>query len=218
MKFQVVESQFGLFYLAKVRLWTGIISSSAFLGLCILILQNQNLAFETNIITWLHQTVPSGPGWILKFAYYAGDAESSAIVVACTIGLLIWKKKFLEALFFSLATGGALVWVDLVFKPFFNRERPPFFSDPTISGAAFPSGHATGNSVMYLFLAVLLSNRYPKYSVFFYTTAILWILLMGIGCLYNGVHWLTDVLGGYGLGLSWLMICLSGLLYTQEKR
>ena len=217
MKFQAIESQFALFHWAKVRLCIGLMSLLAFFFLGILTLQDRSFVFESSMINWLQGAVPSWLGWILKFAYYAGDVESSAIVVACTIGLLIWKRKYLETLFFSLATGGALIWVDLVFKPLFNRERPPFFSDPTISGSAFPSGHATGNSAMYLLLAILLSNRFPRHSVFIYTTAILWILLMGIGCLYNGVHWLTDVLGGYALGISWLMMCLSGLIYTQEK-
>jgi undecaprenyl-diphosphatase len=88
-------------------------------------------------------------------------------------------------------------------------------------GWAFPSGHATQSISFYGMLAVVLiidaapSRRWP-----FAIGAALITLVVGASRFYLGVHWLTDVLGGYTLGLAWLglVMVMSLILEDRQRR
>lgn len=165
--------------------------------------------FETDKIVWLQANITGLWGDLLSLTYHAGDTESAGVVTAIVLIWLGLKRWWQEALWFAVATAGALILVGGVFKPFFDKERPPFFDNPTIHGAAFPSGHATGNTILYFFIAYLLTRLYPHLGKALHWGAAVWMLLMGIGSLRVGSHWTTDILGGYCLGFLWLMVCLT---------
>ncbi|AFY71369.1 phosphoesterase PA-phosphatase related protein [Thalassoporum mexicanum PCC 7367] len=185
--------------------------------LSLLILQNPLLPAELEFMQWFQQAIPPAIGNIWGKIFFACDAEVSATVVVISILVLSWRKLWHEAFFIAIAAAGAIGMNDLLFKPFFARERPPLFDDPTISGYAFPSGHAFGNLMLYFFLAYLLSAHFPKLTNYFYGAAIVFIASMGLGSMYLGVHWLTDVIAGYGVGFIWLTICLTLLKLSKRK-
>src|SRR5207244_6591004 len=88
----------------------------------------------------------------------------------------------------------------------------------TASGSSFPSGHATGTVAVYGMLAALLAASTPYWSRkvgLWAGAAILW-LVVGITRLYLGVHWLSDVLGGYALGGLWLFSYLT-VIHSVER-
>lgn len=168
---------------------------------------------EQDFWFFLRENIPVWLGHLLSFMYDFGDKEISGVVVALTLGLLLWKKQWQSALLMTLGSGGALLLVDKVFKPIIDRPRPPYFmgeygSVPDIIGASFPSGHATGNLVLYLLLATFLARKLPRLRWVPYGIALLLLLGMGLGSLYLGVHWPSDILGGYILGLLWSTICM----------
>lgn len=86
-----------------------------------------------------------------------------------------------------------------------------------VAGYSFPSGHTLKVTVLYGFLAVMISRalrpsrRWQPYSI-----AGLVIAAVGLSRLYLGVHWTSDVVGGISLGLIW--ICALGMAYgTREQ-
>ena len=99
---------------------------------------------------------------------------------------------------------GAAGLYDIV-KPAVGRARPPAalqVGGPDI-GRAFPSGHATQSIAFYGMLAIVLITWYaPRHRRLYVASAALVTLVIGASRLYLGVHWLTDVLGGYALGLA----------------
>jgi undecaprenyl-diphosphatase len=104
-------------------------------------------------------------------------------------------------------------------KIILHRSRPDtaLYIENTFS---FPSGHATIAMSFYGFLTYLLIRNFSKWkrktNIFFSGFAI--IILIGFSRLYLGVHYLSDVLGGYLSGAIWLIIAISLSEYFMSKK
>jgi membrane-associated phospholipid phosphatase len=113
---------------------------------------------------------------------------------------------------------GAAGLYDIV-KPAVGRARPPAalqVGGPDL-GNAFPSGHATQTIGFYGMLAAVLIIWYaPRLRRSFVIGAALVTIVVGASRLYLGVHWLTDVLGGYALGLTWLAVVVIVILLVSS--
>jgi undecaprenyl-diphosphatase len=76
----------------------------------------------------------------------------------------------------------------------------------TVSTPSFPSGHASNSMIVYLTLAlVMAAGRWKRPSV---AAALLFSLCIGISRVMLGVHWPTDVIGGWTFGLLWVLLAL----------
>jgi undecaprenyl-diphosphatase len=98
-------------------------------------------------------------------------------------------------------------------KGFFARPRP---GGSVHDSFAFPSGHATTSAAVCCTLAYVLwregfVGRWTALAL-----AVLVPLLVGVSRLYLNVHWATDVLGGWSVGL--LIAALSAMLYDHHRR
>src|SRR5204862_596450 len=91
-----------------------------------------------------------------------------------------------------------------------QRERPivvPHLRE--VSTPSFPSGHAMISAVVYLTLGMMLMQtvrgRWTK--LYCLICALMMTFLVGVSRIYLGVHYPTDVLAGWMLGLSWALLC-----------
>jgi len=104
-------------------------------------------------------------------------------------------------------------------KIVFHRPRPefPVYVETSFS---FPSGHATIAIALYGFLAYILIQEVhswkKKVNIFF--GAILLAILIGLSRLYLGVHYVSDILGGYLLGFLWLIVGISIAVYLGSRQ
>lgn len=117
------------------------------------------------------------------------------------------KKNFIIP--FVLVVLGAEI-ITFLGKLWFDRPRPLwavfFETDPS-----FPSGHATIAVAFYGYLAYILIQSFPgRYQRLIITLAALLIALIGFSRLYLGVHYVSDVLAGYLVGLLALIIGVKG--------
>ena len=89
-----------------------------------------------------------------------------------------------------------------------------------VDSSSFPSAHSAQAVATYGALAYLAGRAAPRWGqrVAAWTTASLIALLVGFSRLYLGVHWLTDVLGGYALGAAWLAIVITATATYQRLR
>jgi membrane-associated phospholipid phosphatase len=138
------------------------------------------------------------------------------LTLLASVGTLtmLFRKDYLLAAIWVLATaGGALV--NLGVKYTVHQERPnPESRDPFVEhfrNPSYPSGHAMGSAIglgMCLFVALRFMKRKWTRAL---TAAglILLILLIGFSRVYLRAHWFSDVLGGFALGASWLLLCLA---------
>ena len=136
--------------------------------------------------------------------------------VAFLIGLRRWL--FLEGWVIAVIGGEALnIWL----KRLVQRPRPLHSAILSSQSWSFPSGHAMESLIGYGMLAYVLFvfvPSAPRWRVSIALGATLLILLIGWSRIYLGVHYVSDVVGGYAAGLIWLAACISGLEVARRWR
>ncbi|AST96904.1 hypothetical protein BC8716_13465 [Shouchella clausii] len=132
------------------------------------------------------------------FAFLGATKTVFVLTVAVLIILLVARASHKE-LAFTAVTMAATGLVNLFVKEWVERERPAQYMLVELSSYSFPSGHSMGAMSFYTVLTFLIWKRVNKQShrVAFVVFASLMILIMGFSRLYLGVHYLSDVIGGY---------------------
>jgi undecaprenyl-diphosphatase len=138
-------------------------------------------------------------------------ANKYTIVIFSIILLLLLifhKKDYIRSKIFALTIMMGVILSQL-FKLLIKRIRPPQMLIEK-SGFSFPSGHATLSMAFFGILIYLFSKEIKSKIIkyFFITINSLLIILIGFSRLYLNVHWLTDVLAGYLLGLFCIYISI----------
>ncbi|NLE07097.1 MAG: phosphatase PAP2 family protein [Parcubacteria group bacterium] len=149
-------------------------------------------------------------GWVsllmLIITYSGGLLMVGAITFLSILALYIRKYKvFILPLFVSVF--GSTLTV-LVFKQIFYRARPlseAFYLETSLS---FPSAHTAVATALYGLLIYILYKSKLKSKFLLIAGLCLLIFLIGFSRLYLGVHYFSDVLMGYLLGLIWIWISI----------
>ena len=134
--------------------------------------------------------------------------------------LFLWRSDHPRLALFLVATGLLGGVIDSVVKILVDRPRPSL-EDPvaTAHGKSFPSGHSMSSVVGYgsLLVAFLpaIARRWRKWV---WAAAIAVVLAIGFSRLALGVHYITDVLGGYALGLAWVAASVAAFSTWRVER
>lgn len=153
--------------------------------------------------------------------YYLSWLGAQVLVAVVAVALIVLARRRDWTRVVALATaagGGALL--NYILKTAFHRGRPEyaieFIAHPTWS---FPSGHAMDSLVGYSFLALLLLENVRSPMVRRVTIAgvILLVGVVGYSRVYLGVHYVSDVIGGYLAGAVWLVVCISGYQFARSR-
>ncbi|MFQ5474929.1 MAG: bifunctional DedA family/phosphatase PAP2 family protein [Candidatus Nanoarchaeia archaeon] len=131
-----------------------------------------------------------------------------SILSLILFGILIYKKKWYCSLLLLFSMSGGLL-LELLAKIIAHRARPEN-ALIEVSGYSFPSGHAT---MAIIFFSLLLYSfkddiKNKVLSYIFIASNVSLILLIGLSRVYLNVHWLSDVLAGFGMGLFWLTLLI----------
>jgi undecaprenyl-diphosphatase len=129
-----------------------------------------------------------------------------------------WRRG---ALLVIVTLAGAWV-IDTGLKLLFARARPEAFFDyyPAPQSYSFPSGHALFSVCFFGGLAVLLTHRLERrpVQVAVWLVAVALILLIGSSRVYLGVHYPTDIVGGYAMGIAWVTAVAFGDRLAEHRR
>ncbi|MEV0901771.1 phosphatase PAP2 family protein [Actinoplanes sp. NPDC049802] len=128
-------------------------------------------------------------------------------LVALTATLLLIRRRPRPAIYLLVTGAGALI-LDPSLKSLIGRLRPvveaPVASAP---GNSFPSGHALGSMVVYgMIVLVFLPAVRRRWRPWFIGLAAVLVAAIGFTRIALGVHFLSDVLGGWLLGLAWISV------------
>ena len=156
---------------------------------------------------------PVGPAWLQRAAVdltALGGHTVLVLLVLASAGVLALARRRADALWLMVATAGAML-LNHGLKAAFARARPDLVDHLVeVVSPSFPSGHALMSAAVYLTLAGLLGRRGVdapvRRSLFWLAVAL--VLLIGISRVYLGVHWPSDVLGGWVLGALWAWGCV----------
>lgn len=127
------------------------------------------------------------------------------VLVTAGVVYLLWRRRIRLALYLVVTSvlGGL---IDTAVKVLVNRPRP-VVDHPiaTALGKSFPSGHAMSSTVTYGALALVFLPVLPRrWRPAALTLVVLLVLAIGTSRLFLGVHFVSDVIGGFVLGLAWL--------------
>jgi undecaprenyl-diphosphatase len=153
-----------------------------------------------------------GPSWLGESARDVsalGGETVLTLVTSVVTGFLLLDRKYRAASFVLVATVGG-TFFGAALKGIFDRPRPTVV--PHLMPAyqsSFPSGHSLMSAVVYLTLGILLVPLMSRQRLRFYVLLIAVVLtgLVGVSRVLLGVHFPTDVLGGWSAGIVWACLC-----------
>ncbi|MGM7635152.1 phosphatase PAP2 family protein [Bacillus sp. Hm123] len=147
-----------------------------------------------------------------------GSVSWMTVGTVLVAAILFVKRRFSYALFFILtvALGGAF---NSLLKEAFRRQRPEILRLIEQGGYSFPSGHSMGSFIFYGAIAFLLFEllRHRWAKVVGTVAAFGLILLIGLTRIYLGVHYPSDVIGGFTIGAAWLIFSIAAFHYYQDR-
>lgn len=177
--------------------------------------------FDLSVLQWFQRLGSPAGDRVAVVVSLVGSPVAMVVVALLGALLLAWRRLWLVFVGWVVAFGGGGV-LDAALKLIVRRPRPPgataFLHGMTFS---FPSGHSMGSLIGYGMLAYVVTILWVRHRagriVVVAATAVL-VLAIGTSRLYLGVHYFSDVVGGYAAGVLWLAACVSGVEVAREKR
>lgn len=193
---------------------------SIFLFLCYQITNKEMLTIDSFFI---EHVVLNGRTEALTTFFRIVTFFSSVIgLIALTILIFLLLKKKEEKIYFLGHFGGAVA-ISQGLKFLFQRERPLLiYRLVEENGFSFPSGHSMVGASFYGYLIYLISKSKQSKRRKILFSILLTVLVVGIGFsrIYLGVHYASDVLAGFTLGICYtsLFIICKEYKATMKKK
>jgi len=153
--------------------------------------------------------------WITKF----GNPISIVLVTIAVALLLFRKKYYIEMLWLGVNTALIAGVGNIFLKQAFARPRPALEHLVHETSFSFPSAHALGSTLCYGTILLLLPRLIDNKKILRLVQVLLGLLILNIGLsrVYAGVHYPTDILGGFLLGAAWLGFTYPYYIETRTK-
>jgi undecaprenyl-diphosphatase len=197
-----------------------------FLELAEEIMEGEGLDFDERVLLALRNPAdtsdPLGPPWLeetaLELTALGGYPIIGLLTLAVAGYLGVATRRWAAFYVLFSVAGGAIL--STVLKAFFERPRPDLVEQlDVIHTASFPSGHAMVGTVTYLTLGALLIRYARSRAEVIYVATVVFIITVTIGLtrVYLGVHWPSDVIAGWALGLSWASIVWCAIALIENR-
>jgi len=134
-----------------------------------------------------------------------GGVTILSIVTLTSFGVAVFSGRAKLGWLGVLAVIAGSV-ITSILKQGYDRPRPELVEHGSwVNNASFPSGHSMMAAVVYLTLGILVARTQPRRRVraFIVFISVLLTILVGLSRVYLGVHWPSDVAGGWMLGGAW---------------
>jgi len=166
---------------------------------------------EARILLWIHGFATPGLDQVFLFSNTIGTMKFCVALVAMVALYHLIQREWREAAAWMIVGPTTYAFTEM-FKPLISRPRPELWA--TIihtSSFSFPSGHAVASATFYPLLGWVLLRRRGSMGKAGYGLGLLIAVFVGVGRLYLGVHWPTDVMAGWligaaqsGVAVAWL--------------
>ncbi len=180
--------------------WVGLICAIAFVILAVEVNEREAIGFDEAIIALVKGLPVPADAWLAITA--AGGAILVPIGVAMVVTLLL-RGHVRTAVIYATALAAASLWTYVV-KVSIGRLRPPEGALVPAPGFSFPSGHALNSTVTYGLIALLIwrSNLPASVRRVGVIALAVLVVLVGLSRIALGVHYPSDVVGGWLAGLA----------------
>jgi undecaprenyl-diphosphatase len=187
-----------------------------FVELAEMVNEGETRAVDTALLMALRNPVdpgqPLGPVWmgeIMRDITALGGVAVLGLLGLSVCGYLALLHRYDLMLLVIVSVGGAIL-LNYLLKLGFDRPRPELVPHLTEAyQTSFPSGHSMSSAATYLTLGAMMARVQPRLrlKVYFLALAITVMVLVGFSRVYLGVHWPSDVLGGWAAGSVWALLC-----------
>ena len=187
-----------------------------FLVLAVLVELGVTLRFDQAILYVIYSfSSPALNTFFIGITQFGGVLVVTSITLLLGISLL-YRKMYSKALLVACGVGGGAL-LGFAFKSLFERNRPDLWvwiiNETNFS---FPSGHSVASAALALSLIVIFWNT--KWRGVVIGIALAYTFLIGLSRMYLGVHFPTDVVGGWLLAGAWVSLLLLIVRYYKQRR
>ena len=207
-------------------LLTLFLSLFVFINVGILVTNGTTRQFDQSIIEYFrvegNNSEPAGPAFLIESMRDITSLGGETIITIITIfvvGFLLLQKRYDAMWLVIVATiGGALISLGL--KEFYGRERPDIsYRLINVTPLSFPSGHSMMSAIVYLTEAAIIARiqKNKQIRIYILSAALFLTFIIGLSRVYLGVHYPTDVIGGWTIGLAWASFCWFVAWYLQRR-
>lgn len=179
------------------------------------VFNHESTSFDGAIRAWVisHQWRPL---WLAFFGITSVGGVAPMLVLAFLVASWLWRRarRHLAAAF--ITAPAIAVGIGDAVKYTYHRVRPAGALQMHITTYAFPSGHSTGSAAVLVTLAYVLAREGVLRRRDALLIGMAGPLLIGVSRIYLDVHWATDVLAGWALGLT--VACMSAAFYENARR
>ncbi len=183
-----------------LRIYLAAISAASFIAISFLVGTESTAGFDQVICDWIYRLRTTSTTSMLRAITYTGNWQTVSMI--CLLFLFLRPTRFSFGVPLSI-TCILSVTLQNILKYIFHRPRP-LLAEHLISqgGYSFPSGHSFTVLVFYGFLIFLILHHLKPLWLAKTFALLLCILVIAIGFsrIYLGVHYPTDVLGGWAIG------------------
>ncbi|MFZ2257098.1 MAG: phosphatase PAP2 family protein [Clostridiaceae bacterium] len=180
------------------------------------VMEAETLGFDTAVLTMIHKIAnPTLNGLFLGVTNLAGAVFIGIITIALAVGFYM-RHEIYNSLYILLTLGGT-IFLNTTLKIFFKRTRPDLWSLLVVEKSySFPSGHAMISMALALTLIVL--TYYSRARWFSIILGAFYVVLIGFSRLYLGVHFPTDILGGWLISSVWILLATRLMFHNRAFR
>lgn len=170
-------------------------ASIYFTVLALLITTQRPLPGDVAILQFTHSHIPDALSRVFLTATEIGNPAGIIIIVAVIASVLLIKRLYSQALIVFLSVSSVAA-INLLTKQVFHRIRPALWESVIQAQSfSFPSGHAMASSG--LVLALIYITWRTKWRLPTLIIGGLFVFMVGMSRLYFGVHYPSDILGGW---------------------
>ncbi|KQU59909.1 phosphatase PAP2 family protein [Rossellomorea marisflavi] len=180
--------------------------------------ENEVESFDKAVIDFVQGFISPKLTTIMTSITFLGGVMGIAMGTIISIVILLFLKKVPLAAFMAITVGIGGAFNSLL-KSLFKRDRPDFHVLIEQGGYSFPSGHSMGSFIFYGAIAFMLYRAFDRhlYKWISIVIAIGLILVIGTSRVYLGVHYPSDIVGGYSAGGAWLIVSILAYSYLAKR-
>jgi undecaprenyl-diphosphatase len=179
--------------------------------------------YDQAIHTWFGNEHQDPITVLLRVATTIGGSTGMGLITATVAAILLVRKERASAIFVLVtAVGGAILNTGL--KMIYARARPDMSAALAVARFySFPSGHAMISFTTCGALAYIALRQHWRWALksAALALALTIVVLVGLSRVYLGVHWASDIAGGWSAGIVWLaaaVVAFEMLLRLRQRR
>ncbi len=196
--------------LALTLALVGIVVAGAVIGLFAWMIRRDLgvVTADLSVERWADARATALTDAVLGALTHLGDTETivGVAIAVSVFGLWRWRRLAVPMFVLSVLLGQLLI--SNTIKEVIDRARPALRPRAEFTGTSFPSGHTTAATAIYLAAALVLAiGSSPRTRAAFAGVALAIGVAVGCTRVLLGVHFFSDALAGFAIGLSWFGLC-----------